>query len=175
MPRNCLTCNEVLAKTHQKQYCSHTCARQVQYKNFLAKWLSGEEDAVRDSGMRTSKYVRKWLIETYGEKCAECGWNKTNIHTGKIPVQIDHIDGNPLNNNSANLRFLCPSCHSLTPTFGAANRGNGREIRRNRYKRRGSSKVEQFPRKEEVVGSSPIHGSSRNLGSNPSRSLNDPD
>lgn len=38
-----------------------------------------------------------------------------------ITLQKDHIDGNYLNNNISNLRYLCPNCHSQTPTFGAKN------------------------------------------------------
>ncbi len=30
----------------------------------------------------------------------------------------DHIDGNRSNNREENLRWLCPNCHSQTPTFG---------------------------------------------------------
>lgn len=50
------------------------------------------------------------------QNCAECGqgrlWNKK-----ELILQIDHIDGDPLNNNPENLRFLCPNCHSQTETF----------------------------------------------------------
>ncbi|MEN9582255.1 MAG: hypothetical protein RL641_209 [Candidatus Parcubacteria bacterium] len=41
----------------------------------------------------------------------------------------DHIDGNWRNNIEENLRLLCPNCDSLTPTFSAFNRGNGRKNR----------------------------------------------
>lgn len=35
-----------------------------------------------------------------------------------ITLEIDHIDGDYKNNNVANLRFLCPNCHSQTTTYG---------------------------------------------------------
>lgn len=35
----------------------------------------------------------------------------------KIPLELDHIDGNHFNNEEKNLRFLCPNCHAQTPTY----------------------------------------------------------
>jgi len=51
-------------------------------------------------------------------KCVECGitreWN------GKVIfLDLDHANGDPTDNRIENLRFLCPNCHSQTPTYGS--------------------------------------------------------
>lgn len=76
------------------------------------------------------KQYKDYLIYKHGEKCMECGWDKVHPITKKVPIQLEHIDGNSENNSLNNLKLLCPNCHSLTPTYGALNKGNGRETRR---------------------------------------------
>lgn len=41
-----------------------------------------------------------------------------------LTLQIDHINGNPLDHSIDNLRVLCPNCHSQTKTY--AGKGSGR-------------------------------------------------
>jgi hypothetical protein len=48
-------------------------------------------------------------------KCESCG---TETWMNKpIACELDHIDGNRTNHLLANLRILCPNCHSQTETF----------------------------------------------------------
>jgi hypothetical protein len=73
--------------------------------------------------------LKKYLIRKFGEQCSKCGWAERNPVTGKVPIEIEHIDGNWENNALSNLSLLCPNCHSLTPTFRGLNRGRGRAHR----------------------------------------------
>jgi 5-methylcytosine-specific restriction endonuclease McrA len=59
--------------------------------------------------------VRRYLKETRGDQCEECG--QTSFHNGKpLTLQVDHKDGNSDNDSLENLRLLCPNCHTQTPT-----------------------------------------------------------
>lgn len=77
----------------------------------LEKILSNEH-------FMTGGRVKKKLIEAglVKDECDECKlqpvWNGK-----KLTIQLDHIDGDRTNNARANLRLLCPNCHSQTDTF----------------------------------------------------------
>ena len=114
-------------------YCSNKCCCEYHHQEYIRRWLAGEIDGITTNFDMPSSHIRKYLIATYGEKCCVCGWNERNPHTGRIPIHMDHIDGNARNNRPENLRFLCPNHHALTKTYGNANLGNGRASRRARY------------------------------------------
>ncbi len=54
-------------------------------------------------------------------KCELCGWCETSLD-GRIPVELDHINGDHEDNRLVNLRILCPNCHSLQPTHRGLNK-----------------------------------------------------
>lgn len=62
-------------------------------------------------------HLRKALLAVDVEyKCTICQ-NPGEWQSQKLVLQIDHINGDPLNNTKENLRFLCPNCHSQQSTF----------------------------------------------------------
>lgn len=54
--------------------------------------------------------------------CVKC--DNPGIHQGSpLTLHLDHIDGDHSNCEWSNLRWLCPNCHSQTPTYArTANR-----------------------------------------------------
>lgn len=54
-------------------------------------------------------------------KCELCGWAEQSID-GRIPLELDHINGVHTDNRIENLRILCPNCHSLQPTHRGRNK-----------------------------------------------------
>ena len=93
----------------------------------IEAWFCGE--FVGGDWHGVSSYVRAWLFERANHKCELCGWGEINLYSNKIPLQVNHKDGNPENHKPENLELICPNCHSLTSTFGNLNRGNGRKLR----------------------------------------------
>lgn len=65
--------------------------------------------------------LKKRLISEniFKEICSSC-FSETWLQQ-KIPLELDHIDGNHLNNNLDNLRLLCPNCHALTLNYRGKN------------------------------------------------------
>lgn len=124
MERYCLNCGKELIKG-QTKYCSNSCQRDFQFKQYIKDWKEGRKTGVVGTGI--SKTIRRYLLEKNNYACEQCGWNKINPFSGNSPLEVHHIDGNYLNNNEQNLIVLCPNCHSLTDTYKAMNRDSVRE------------------------------------------------
>jgi endogenous inhibitor of DNA gyrase (YacG/DUF329 family) len=127
---NCKHCGVECKKTAQKmnKFCSNKCQQRWYWENVTRPKV--------ESGQCThhSRLLRPYLIETQGEKCAECGQN--SIHNNKrLVLQLDHIDGNSDNNYPSNIRLLCPNCHSQTENFGSKGKGSRYKkiTKRNKY------------------------------------------
>jgi 5-methylcytosine-specific restriction endonuclease McrA len=62
---------------------------------------------------------RHYLIRQRGHRCEMC-LNEKWLNK-KIPLELDHIDGNKNNNSLQNLRLLRPNCHAFTDTYKGKN------------------------------------------------------
>jgi hypothetical protein len=51
----------------------------------------------------------------------------------KLPLILDHINGNNRDNSPNNLRYICPNCDSQLSTRGGANRGRVLEAGEGQY------------------------------------------
>lgn len=62
-------------------------------------------------------------LDDIGRKriCTSCGLGET-WQGLPLVLEIDHINGNPLDNREENLQYKCPNCHSQTSNFGKQKR-----------------------------------------------------
>lgn len=74
-----------------------------------------------DRPIRAVKLRRAMLESGVPLKCEICGlgpeWNGKSL-----TLQVDHRNGRRYDSRPANVRFLCPNCHSQTETWGALNK-----------------------------------------------------
>jgi ribosomal protein S27AE len=96
-------------------------------------WRKGAEEPVtkarpistflkEDSGVQSHKLKNKlFTLGIKKPKCEECGWAVISAD-GRLPLELDHINGVKTDNRVENLRVLCPNCHSLKPTHRGKNK-----------------------------------------------------
>ncbi len=83
---------------------------------------------VEESDYQSYKLKKRLFSEELKKpKCELCGWAKQSVD-GRIPVELDHINGNHRDNRLVNLRILCPNCHSLQPTHRGRNKVGYRRL-----------------------------------------------
>lgn len=76
----------------------------------------------RDSSFQSYKLKRRLFKEGLKQPvCELCQWAQKSVD-GRIPLELDHINGDHTDNRLLNLRVLCPNCHSLQPTHRGLNR-----------------------------------------------------
>ncbi len=119
----CRNCG-VACKTLEQIYCSRRCSQERVFQDNMLVFQFGGMPFVEGSALRRA------LLRHFGHSCQECKLQEWRGQ--KMPLEVDHINGDPSDHRLANLRLLCPNCHALTPNHKGRNKGNGRELRQKR-------------------------------------------
>ena len=131
-PTPCVFCGKSINGTRVSSYCGPKCHADWEYTDYISRWKIGNATGnIGKDAEQISAHVRRYMFEKYCGVCCKCGWCQENKFTRKVPLQVNHIDGNSRNSQEENLELLCPNCHSLTPNYGSRNKGNGRTYRYN--------------------------------------------
>lgn len=85
--------------SHSRAFCSNVCYRKYQREHITS------DRVVPSSNLRLTIYQK------YNYTCGFC---KTVKHEEMRPLQLHHIDDNPINTVEENLIPLCASCHART-------------------------------------------------------------
>lgn len=133
--KQCEHCSQLFTPWSSKaKYCSSICAGKAKADQIIQSWLNGDWDGTVKYGL--SPAISNYLKREAGYRCqspACCvpgGWSEVNPVTGRVPVEVEHIDGDAYNNVRENLVVLCPNCHSLTATYRALNQNGSRKYRK---------------------------------------------
>lgn len=93
-------------------------------KRYLAKEdrrkYHNDEIFVINSPVDTTSAKRRILLDKLIDYKCKCG-NEGEWQGHKITLQLEHKNGDNRDHRLNNLEFLCPNCHSITPTWGNKN------------------------------------------------------
>ena len=99
MTKECLYCKkEFFLNRKDKKYCSRRCKQTAS----VCRIWGSNMNSYRRRYNKGRKFVKRI-------KCEICGFIPIHI----CQLDLDHIDGNHLNNDISNLQILCANCHRL--------------------------------------------------------------
>ena len=113
------------------KFCSLACQGAKKSQQVIDTWLENPcVETFYVASFMPRGTIRRYLIRLHGGRCSRCRWGKKHREADLPALEIEHKDGNWKNCHPENIDIICPNCHSLTDTYKARNRGNGRKHRR---------------------------------------------
>ena len=122
----CLECGtrKLQPTSTRGKYCSLKCQQKHKIRERSSRWMSGEP-------VLDNRALRRIISFLRGYKCGVC--EISEWRGSPITLEVEHRNGDSSDCSPENVCLICPNCHSQTPTYKGANRGNGRHSRRQRY------------------------------------------
>jgi Zn finger protein HypA/HybF involved in hydrogenase expression len=116
----------------------HRQDRKQLYKNLPKEvkdrmaWSKGKSITPNETIFSKNSYYSNELVKQrivkdnlLDYKCSKCSIEYWQGET--IVLDLDHINGDNRDNRLENLRYLCPNCHSQTPTYKGRNKNTGKK------------------------------------------------
>lgn len=99
-----------------------TVRRFVELFNLDVSHFAWYGNPLRKGDRKRYQTVKRYVLlnDLLPYVCVKCNQNDS-WNGSELTLDLDHIDGDPTNNVLENLRFLCPNCHSQTPTYKGRN------------------------------------------------------
>ena len=95
-------------------------------------WAKGktfipDEDVFKENSRHSNEMVKHRIVNQnlLEYRCVKCGIDSWQGES--IVLDLDHINGDNLDNRISNLRYLCPNCHSQTSTYKGRNKNKGKQ------------------------------------------------
>ena len=122
----CVVCGKNLTYGHISSYC-HEHMIEKRNRDRIEHWLeTGETGCGVSTTLRNG--IRKYILDSQDGKCSICGMSQV-WNNKPLKFILDHVDGNAANNNSDNLRLICPNCDSQLDTYKSRNHNSARSHR----------------------------------------------